>query len=91
MSALIDHGTISGYRKELRLGMTTCPPCRAANAARSRDYYRRLLGDPQPVQPCGTRAGYKRHQRDGTLHLAAACGCRQANTDYIRNRFRNAR
>lgn len=35
---------------------------------------------PRPVAKCGTRSGYKRHQRE---HSAICSPCRAANTAYV--------
>ena len=84
----IVHGTLNGYRMELRRGIDTCGPCRAENARIKRladlkvwpDRQRRTLAEH------GTPAGYARHQREGTLAAADECGCRSAWARYQRGR-----
>lgn len=34
----IEHGTLSGYKKEYRRGLPICPDCRAAMTAYAREY-----------------------------------------------------
>jgi hypothetical protein len=53
------------------------------DAERQKRYRDRLRGGPgRDVEPCGTLAAYRRHQR----HAETPCGpCKEANADYQRS------
>lgn len=85
---LIDHGTESGYRKHLRLGIPPCEPCRAAHAESERERYKaRTISEPtrrnRKIPECGTYSGYQRHVRRRERPCAP---CAAAKSEYMRNR-----
>ncbi|MDQ0854814.1 hypothetical protein QFZ79_002925 [Arthrobacter sp. V4I6] len=84
-------GTLRWYRHHLDAGVPACQPCKAANAAASREYeVKKKLGlirrgfNPDA---CGTNRGFKRHMRaDGN-----PCGpCLRAHRGYMHD-YRQAR
>ena len=60
----IQHGTYSGYQKELKRGLKTCLECRAARAAYIRNYRRTWV-----VKQLKHQA--KQHARDKALRRLA--------------------
>ena len=76
-------GEYRGVKQHYRYGVEMCDACRKAHS----DYQKAYRGArPKNLQPCGTRAAYRRHVIAGEK----ACGpCNEANNAHNRKMWRS--